>query len=389
MANTKKQRLPAIEYIRGISMLGVIGIHVGSQYMMNPSANVHLLALFEIVTRFAVPIFFFISAFGLFYNLDINKNFDYIDFMQRRFKTVLIPYLVWSAFYLIHDNFFYGVGLPDLFYLIKVLFFGLAKYQLYFLVLLLWFYLLMPIWIDLVRIMTPFKLVVLLIFQVAFNHFSSFNMDFIMFIYNLPENSLLKWFLMYRLNYWILHYIFIFILGGYVAVHIKSFMTFMKQNDISICMFFMISLTALLTHYYLILYVQHLTPEAAVNTAHQLSPAGIAYTITASVFYFTIFTFNDFSNALKSVLSFFGKHSYFAYLFHPFIISWLELLLQSSGRIMTASIAIIFYIAVVTLSIFAAVIFRTFGEVIPIINKLTIGVYAKNKKVGGLKKNEI
>ena len=46
MTNTKKQRLPAIEYIRGISMLGVIGIHVGSQYMMNPSANVHLLELF-------------------------------------------------------------------------------------------------------------------------------------------------------------------------------------------------------------------------------------------------------------------------------------------------------------------------------------------------------
>ena len=31
----KKPRLAAIEYIRGISMLGVIGIHVGSQYLDN------------------------------------------------------------------------------------------------------------------------------------------------------------------------------------------------------------------------------------------------------------------------------------------------------------------------------------------------------------------
>ena len=49
----KKERVPAIEYMRGISMLGVVGIHVGSQYLMNnPTPNLQLLALYEIVTRF-------------------------------------------------------------------------------------------------------------------------------------------------------------------------------------------------------------------------------------------------------------------------------------------------------------------------------------------------
>ena len=57
MAAGKKPRLPAIEYIRGISMMGVIGIHVGSQYIGNPASNEHLTALFEIFTRFSVPIF--------------------------------------------------------------------------------------------------------------------------------------------------------------------------------------------------------------------------------------------------------------------------------------------------------------------------------------------
>ena len=67
-----KPRLPAIEYIRGISMMGVIGIHVGSQYIGNPSANAHLTALFEIFTRFSVPIFFFISA--LTWTIGITSN---------------------------------------------------------------------------------------------------------------------------------------------------------------------------------------------------------------------------------------------------------------------------------------------------------------------------
>ncbi len=139
----RKPRLAAIEYIRGISMMGVIGIHVGSQYLGNPAANMHLIALFEIFTRFSVPIFFFISAFGLFYNLP----FDAKHFYKRRVQTVLIPYVVWSVLYLVHDGLLYHTGFPSPFYFCGILFFGVAKYQLYFLVILLWFYLFMPLWI--------------------------------------------------------------------------------------------------------------------------------------------------------------------------------------------------------------------------------------------------
>ena len=53
----RKPRLAAIEYIRGIAMLGVIGIHVGSVYSEIPAANIHMVALLEILTRFSVPIF--------------------------------------------------------------------------------------------------------------------------------------------------------------------------------------------------------------------------------------------------------------------------------------------------------------------------------------------
>ena len=380
MINSKKQRLPAIEYIRGISMLGVIAIHVGSQYLMNPSANIHLVALLETVTRFAVPIFFFISAFGLFYNLDINSPFNYKSFMQRRFKTVLIPYLMWSFLYLIHDNLYYNYGVPGLGYIISILFFGLAKYQLYFLVILLWFYALMPLWISIIKNISKSELIKLLILQITFNYFSSYSVILNNFVYSLPADSLLKDFLFFRLNYLILHYVFIFILGGYLAVHFEKFFEFMQKNKFLISCSFFISLIALLSHYYFVIVFKNFSPEAAVNTAHQLSPAGIFYTVTASIFFFTIFTFNNFSEGFRSILSFFGKHSYFAYLFHPFVIFYLKLLLDSSGRIMTAPIAIIFYFATVSASLIAAVIFRNFGDRYSILNKLTIGIYPRKEK---------
>ena len=375
----RKPRLAAIEYIRGISMMGVIGIHVGSQYLSNPAANPHLIALFEIFTRFSVPIFFFISAFGLFYNLDIHAPFAARQFYLRRIKTVLIPYLVWSLFYIIHDGLLYGTGLPSPLYFGGLLFFGCAKYQLYFLVILLWFYLLMPLWIPLVRRMSLRGLAALLVFQVLFDYWSSFSVPFNTYVYGLPDDSLLKPFLMYRLNYWVLHYIFIFLLGGYLAVHIEAFKCFMQQKRTAITLLFYVSMASLLGYYYSLLAAGQ-TPLDGINTAHQLSPAGIFYTLMTSLFFFTIFTYQRYPAALNPILHLLGKHSYFAYLVHPLFITYLARALEHRGIIMTGGIALAFYAAVLLLSLLAAILCRRLGNALPILNEATIGIYPKTKR---------
>lgn len=373
----RKPRLAAIEYIRGISMMGVIGIHVGSQYLGNPAANMHLIALFEIFTRFSVPIFFFISAFGLFYNLDIHAPFDAKHFYKRRVQTVLIPYVVWSVLYLVHDGLLYHTGFPSPFYFCGILFFGVAKYQLYFLVILLWFYLFMPLWIWMIKRMGIRDLAALLVFQIAFDYWSSYSVPFNIYVYDLPDDSLLKPILMYRLNYWVLHYIFIFLLGGWLAVHIERFKTFMQERRTAITVLFWVSMASLLAYYYWLLLTQGQTPLDGINTAHQLSPEGIFYTLMASLFFFTIFTYQKYPQALNPILHALGKHSYFAYLVHPFVITYLALALQHAGRIMTGAIAIAFYCAVLILSMMLAVVFRKIGEHLPFVNELTIGVYPK------------
>ena len=120
---------------------------MGSAYSEIPAANMHIIALMEILTRFSVPIFFFISAFGLFYNLDLQEKFHYASFLRRRFRVVLIPYLFWSFSYLLLDSIFHQSPFPDGITILYILFFGTAKYHIYFLVILLWFYVGMPLWI--------------------------------------------------------------------------------------------------------------------------------------------------------------------------------------------------------------------------------------------------
>ena len=61
--------------------------------------------------------------------------------------------------------------------------------------------------------------------------------------------------------------------------------------------------------------------------AHQLCPAGILYTLGASLFFFTEFTFQRYPHWLNPLFSLLGRHSYFAYLVHPVIITYISLLI--------------------------------------------------------------
>ena len=359
-----KPRLAAIEYIRAISMLGVIGIHVGSQYLMNPAANIHLVALFEIVTRFSVPIFFFISAFGLFLNLNLNEPFNYSNFLRRRFKAVLIPYLIWSAIYLIHDSWYYGVPIADIGYLLKVLFLGLTKYHLYFLVILIWFYALMPIWIEIVKRCTPKNLFILLALQIAFNYFSSYNTELLSYTTALPQESLLKLFLMWRLNYLVLHYVFIFLLGGFFGVHSQEFFRWIDARKSFICFIFFSTLIIHLIYFYRLVNVKNYDVLSAINTAHQLSPLGFLYTIAASIFLFMLFQCYRFARPIQAFISYLGANSYMVYLIHPLAITYLSKWLAESGRLMTAPNTIIFFALTVIISLIASSTLKIFMSIL-------------------------
>lgn len=352
----KKPYLNSIEYIRGVSMLGVVAIHIGAQYLMNPTPNVNLIALLEIASRFSVPIFFFISAFGLFYKIDLTAPFGYVIFLRRRFKAVLLPYLVWSVLYIVHDNFFYGTGIPAPGYAAVILFFGLAKYQLYFLVILIWFYLLMPLWIKIIKNLTPLKFAAIFFLQIAFNYFSSYSVELFQFTQSLPSDSILRLFLQWRLNYLVLHYIFIFLLGGILAVHSQKFFDWLKANKKIVSAGFLAALTVHLGYFYFLVYAENYSLMAAVNTAHQLSPSGFIYTIATSVFLFMFFECVELNKIFRAGFSALGKNSYFIYLFHPLAITYLDLGFKHFGQVMTAANAIILYVLTVSISLVVSLI---------------------------------
>lgn len=371
-----KLRITALDHIRAISMLGVLGIHTGAFSLSYPAANPHLFALYEIVSRFSVPIFFFVSAFGLFLSQPLNREFHYITFMYRRFRAVLLPYLTWSILYMLHYTLISGdFSIWHWPLILKYFLFGLASYQLYFLVILIWFYVLMPLWRSLTGwiVRSPvIGLGSLLLGQIVFNYYSSY-----MLRANF-DNHYLNLAIEYRMSYFILHYFFIFLLGAVCAECYPQFLAYLEQKKSQISACFLLTLSGMLLHYYYLIFFNNYTLEAAVNTVHQLSPLGVLYTVSSAIFWFNVFS-RPLSSMLASPMTLLGKHSYVIYLVHPFIMFYLSNKLEQISQPLTPMTTIGFYFTTLAISLCIAWIIDKLGNHFPLLGLLLTGSASAKK----------
>lgn len=276
-----------IDNLRGICMLGVIGIHIGSLALAPNNFTLYL--FLEILSRYSVPSFFFISGYGLACTdkgLLSGSRLNYIDFMKKRLRGAGLPYLSWSLFYMLY----FWLILPPGFvswnplHVAYVLFFGLGCYHLYFMVILLWFYASYPLWRQLLRIIIhqniPFMLVLLFVFQLAFNWWTTHPG------LNTADWSVLaKNFFDYRLNYLPLHYLLIFISGGLAACYWQKFIALLRRYSAIVCLIFAASVVWDVQSCYEAVTVKGYTLIDLANTYHQLSPQGLCYTVGSLLFF--------------------------------------------------------------------------------------------------------
>ncbi len=276
-----------IDNLRGICMLGVIGIHIGSLALAPNNFTLYL--LLEILSRYSVPSFFFISGYGLACTdkgLLSGSQLNYIDFMKKRLRGAGLPYISWSLFYMLY----FWLILPPGFvswnplHVAYVLFFGLGCYHLYFMVILLWFYASYPLWRRLLRIIIhqsiPFMLVLLFIFQLAFNWWTTH-----LGLNTAGWSVLAKNFFDYRLNYLPLHYLLIFISGGLAACYWQKFIALLRRYSAMVCVIFAASVAWDVQSCYEAVTVKGYTLIDLANTYHQLSPQGLCYTVGSLLFF--------------------------------------------------------------------------------------------------------
>lgn len=321
-----------VDNLRGLCLLGVVAIHVGS-LALEPN-NFVLYALLEILSRYSVPSFFFISGYGLFCGL--GKYTSYTSFLKKRLQSAGLPYVSWSLFYLLY---FWCILPPDYInweplHVAYVLFFGLACYHLYFMVILLWFYLFFPLWRRLLQMLEGVGLGVglaaLFLFQLAFNYWTTH-----------PGVNISSWsplwqnFFNYRLNYLPFHYIFIFMLGAVAAVRHEQWLSFLKKYFTGISIFYVASTIYILGSAYYAFHYRSYSLLDLANTYHQLSPQGLCYTLGSILFFCAALPRLKESSYLNKAIVLLSSYSMLIYFIHPLLLEWMTSFYVKFGIVMT------------------------------------------------------
>lgn len=364
-----------IDNLRGICMLGVIGIHIGSLALAPNNFTLYL--FLEILSRYSVPSFFFISGYGLACTdkgLLSGSRLNYIDFMKKRLRGAGLPYLSWSLFYMLY----FWLILPPGFvswnplHVAYVLFFGLGCYHLYFMVILLWFYASYPLWRQLLRIIIhqsiPFMLVLLFIFQLAFNWWTTHPG-----LNTAGWSVLAKNFFDYRLNYLPLHYLLIFISGGLAACYWEKFIALLRRYSAMVCIIFAASVAWDVQSCYEAVTVKGYTLIDLANTYHQLSPQGLCYTVGSLLFFCLALDWlerraqakahteaplgwschrkvterGSLANLLYKAINTLSTYSMLIYFLHPLLLDWLSSAYNHFGIIMTVKKVALSYVLLV------------------------------------------
>lgn len=346
-----------IDNLRGICMLGVIGIHIGSLALAPNNFTLYL--LLEILSRYSVPSFFFISGYGLACTdkgLLSGSRLNYIDFMKKRLRGAGLPYLSWSFFFMLY----FWLILPPGFvswnplHVAYVLFFGLGCYHLYFMVILLWFYASYPLWRRLLRIIIhqniPFMLVLLFVFQLAFNWWTTHPG-----LNTAGWSVLAKNFFDYRLNYLPLHYLLIFISGGLAACYWEKFIALLRRYSVIVCLIFAASVVWDVQSCYEAVTVKGYTLIDLANTYHQLSPQGLCYTVGSLLFFCLALDWlerkaqanGSLTNLLHKAISILSAYSMLIYFVHPLLLDWLSSAYNHFGIIMTVKKVALSYVLLV------------------------------------------
>lgn len=349
-----KRFVYSINNMRGLCMLGVIAIHIGSIALTNPYPNIWLIGILEILSRYSVPAFFFLSAFGLFYNHPLTQSFSYLEYIKKRLKTVLIPYLTWSLFYLLYTaTISHQVQLLYPLAILKSLWYGLGMYHLYFLVILLWFYLLMPVWRYLLTYINQyprFIMPLLFISNVLFNYYSSY-------IWITPAHSFWHDAIAYRLNYLIFHYLFIFLFGAFVATYWQIVLHWLHQHGKLLCFAQLVTTVGMISAYLGVMHAWHYDPLSAVFTIHQLSPIGMCYTVSTLLFCLYIWECHTFPSFWHTFFQRLGDASYPIYLIHPLFLSMGTGLLNHYHIIPSTRYILLLYVSITLLSyIYASIL---------------------------------
>ena len=319
-----KHRLYEIDILRGLTFLAIVMQHTLASFIYSPAlttGSALVSAFLLVLIRYAVPMFIFITGLVLFYNHS-DEEFNYWKFVTKRFTQIFIPYAVWTAIYYFWPSGRVAGNIGSILADIgRLIINGDACYHLWFMVAIMQFYLLFPLfrWFLLKFRNSPVTTLSLcFVLYIALMWFNTYQAPL---LYEQVQSPLLKSLLNYRDRIFI-SWFFYFVLGGYAGLYAGKLRTTLSSLQRINLYIFLLSFTLVL---WTVVKTGRISP-AGIYTMNflftlPLTPAMVVYLTSSliTIYYLSLTLFMK-NQVVTTILKTFGRYSYGCYFVHAMVL---------------------------------------------------------------------
>ncbi|MCX7745671.1 MAG: acyltransferase [Clostridia bacterium] len=301
-----KQQLRELDFMRALAALAVIAIHVSGGYALSSRAGYTL----NQVTRFAVPMFIILSGYLLFYSDAGKERVRYLEFIKKRFKKIVIPYVIWTVIYFVYSfrhklDVLWNDKATLLNTLGKDLIYGVTWYHLYFIIIILQLYLLYPLLRSL--FMKWPKCTLLLSFAVTFGT------EIGVYLSQLGFLKMPRLFLPYHVIF--ITWIFYFVIGIYLVDRLSKWQKKLSSKSIYLGLLWLVCIVVVI-----------IEGKAAKTFESSMRPTITLYCLASFLFFYVILhRMRETEAKWGKILDWISKQSFLIYFAHPIILSELRL----------------------------------------------------------------
>jgi len=238
-----------LDPLRICTALGVVAVHVLSftAFLNHSDIGTQLQDAVVVALHFTRAVFMFVTAFALVY-VYYGKPFALKQYWIKRGIGVVLPYSIWSIVYVWVNT----PGQPPLTFIKTAIFdilTGNASYQLYYILLTLQFYIILPLFLLFLKYVAhhPWRvLAVSFVIQVV-----CFYVDYHTLQKGTFSSSGIWQFIEMYQNRFVLVYQFYFILGGLTALYFSRVRSFLLRHGRVIVCGFLLAVAVLWLHFVL------------------------------------------------------------------------------------------------------------------------------------------
>lgn len=313
------------DILKGMALLALVLQHTIAGTFYQPDINeisLNIGTTFLGLIRFAVPLFIFITGLVLFHHY--GDKLEYKSYYKKGLIQIIVPYIAWTAFYFIWTSLINGSTPMNTYEQFKTIInlsvSGQAAYHLWFMVIIIAFYLLFPIFklilsnqrtfiTNLTVVIISFIINILLLYALSNGLIKSDNPK-LGFIFNNLDRNIFFW-------------IFYFLFGGFVGLYYEKLKVFVGKLVLPLLFLVAVSM------YYVYSEVANINSAFTENnytlSAQVTAPLKpftlILCTMLIILLFYTATRLPSKSPRLTSMFATSGRYALGAYFIHAFILS--------------------------------------------------------------------